>query len=841
MSVNFYDVNFNQNIEGNGISAIPTISGYIINDYAYQNRAELNGIIPENYIVSNAQATNSLLGAISMDRKHITTQAGEIVVCRLQPDGTDCIYVEFTSAGPINVIICDNTGVIIETLVLPYVENYSNLSLVGHFDENDELDWVTVGYKYKDENTNEYVLLINTYGFSSTIKDELKPYVYLKYKYPYQVVIQQSLSDSNDFALSKFPDSWYGKQVYNNSGSPHQQFGEIVCPISSDNDYISWCGWSRRNAPVGTPTYYQNINQFNISLKFGQFMNSFVLGSDMTRKTASGGFYNGLDLSNDTLAWHGTTDPTTEPYDIIFSGGKIRFKAGLSRQIQLLDENDNLIDSYTMPYPASGGGSSIYTGQVTTPAYNSLMQCYLSEKNNKFYLFGLLQNQILYDENDERCEINWEGVGTFDQIFAYVKLHEFNNDANTLLNRATNDVIIKPVNPDELTGDDISNQDTNPEYKTDDGEYIPVPKKPTGEWDDDSKDGIRGTGEGQEIGESSEKALDEQPDLPETPDIPSSVSTGFMKLYNPTTTEIQNLCIELTDNSILETLKKYFGNNPLDFIVGLHVVPGAYTTDNTKYIIKYGSYESSVAMSPITDEFCTMDYGTLDLKEIYGNWEDYNPHTKMCIYLPYIGIRDIDTDKVNGTTLKLKYHIDAVTGSILAVLTSTRMDSFNPGAEYIVGQWTGQASYTIPLTNVQHNNAVNAVIGVVSAGISIGAGIATGGVSTLASVGTVGMIGSTMLSGAKSGKTDITMQGGVSGSLSFFTGKDAYIQISYPREGRPDEYNHIVGQPSNLTTDIKHQPKDIYIEFVNVDISGIDAPKDEKQMILDLLKGGVYT
>ena len=105
----------------------------------------------------------------------------------------------------------------------------------------------------------------------------------------------------------------------------------------------------------------------------------------------------------------------------------------------------------------------------------------------------------------------------------------------------------------------------------------------------------------------------------------------------------------------------------------------------------------------------------------------------------------------------------------------------------------------------------------------------------------IGSVGNAMLSGAKSQKADISMQGGVSGSLAFFTGPDAYIQIEFPIQGRPDNYDHIIGKPSNITTDLAHQPLNNYIEFVNVDVSGIDAPKDEKQMIIDLMIGGVYS
>lgn len=856
MSVNFYDVNFNQQTDAGGLSSIPAISGYIIDDFAYIHRVDTEGKITQEHIISSPSATSNIQGAISMDRYVFNTVDPEdnplsFVGCRLQPDGEYVIRSDYQS-NVVNVEIWHKTNPSMDhptdTVGLPYLESdltreTSNLSLVGHFNTNDELDWVSVGYMVRDEETKETFLFINYNGFTNTIKELMKPYVYLKYKYPYQVVIQQGLHESDGFELSSFPDSWYRKQVFTlQESSPYTtivdpELGDYVCPISSDNNHIGWCTWWRY-PPVSTAqAYYDNLTQKDLSLKFGDFMNSFVLGSEICRRGSSGGFYNGIDLDNDHLAWPSTSAST--PYDISFSGGKLRLTIrGLVRYVQLLDSEDNIIDEFKLNYPVSGGGSAIITGQYISPNYTGVLQMYLSEKNNRYYIFGLVQTYGLY-EDGVRILPTQNGA-TFPGACFYAKLHEFNAQANTILSRATDETVIKPADPDSLTGDYVSNQDTNPEYKTDDGEFIPVPKYTDGTWDDDTKDGIRGSGRGQEIGESSERKLDQQTDLPDIPDIPTAVSTGFMKLYNPTDQEIADLCTELTTDSFLEDLKKYFGNNPLDFIVGLQVVPGTFSKGATKYKIKYGSYQSDVAMYPITDEFTTLDYGKVNLKEIYGNWEDYNPHTKMSIYLPYIGIKDIDPDKVQGTELNLKYIVDAVTGSILACLTAIRRDSDNYGAEYLVGQWGAQASYTIPLTNTQHNSAVNTVVAVVSGAVSVGAGIATSG----ASLPVTAMAGSATglaLSGAHAGKTDITMQGSVSGALSFFTGKEAYIIITYPKEGRPNEYDHIVGMPSNLNTDLQHQPKDSYIEFLNVDVSGIDAPIDEKQMIIDLLKGGVYT
>ena len=833
MAVNFYDVNFNQNHDGLGGGGVPAISGYILDDDGYTNRVAYEGKVSEGNIISKASATNNIQGAIGMARKQITVNDNTIVCCPLLQGNN--IYVIYSDTAAIATII-DDQGTVIESLTLTYNSNSSNLSFIGHFDNNNELDWLSICCTQYDDVTGTIMYIINTTGFSASFTNAMDDYTYLKYKYPYQVVIQKSLSGTNDFQISRFPSEWFNKKIYGTGEGQSQKYSEVVFPASDDTDPFQSMAWYEFS-----PSHWVNLSNQLLSVKMGAYLEEkgYALGSDILRLNPDGTYTNGVDLDTSKLVFKFGSWNT--PYNIDFNGGKIQlYFDGSYKYCRILDSDDNVIDSYQFPYPISGGGSTMDVG-ATNFGVMSTSSLYLAEYNNHYYLISLRQYyNTIYDDDGNLIKPSGSPSQVFESAF-YTIVKVFNNDANNLLYHATEQERIVPANPDELTADETSNQTSDPDNKNEYGNEIPHPKYNEGDWGDGTSDGIRGSGQGQETGGDSEGKLDQQPGLPGKPSIPTPVSTGFMKLYAPTESEIQDLCIELTEDSILTTLKKYFGNNPLDFIVGLQVVPGSYTKDTTKYKIKYGSYASNVSMYPITDEFTTLDYGELKLKEIYGSWEDYNPHTKMSIYLPYIGIKDIDPDKINGTTLKLKYHIDACTGSILAVLTSVRKDGEMVGKEIVVGQWGGQASYTIPLTNTQHDAAVNAVLGVVGATAGIGLAVATGGASALVTAGAVGSVGNALLSGAKSQKTDISMQGSVGGSLAFFTGTDAYIQIEYPKEGRPDDYNHIIGMPSNITTTLAEQPLNNYIEFINVDVSGIDAPTDEKNAIINLLKGGVYT
>lgn len=852
MSVNFYDVNFNQP----GDNSIPAISGYIISDEAYQNRVSLEGKISESDIISKAQSTSNILGAVSMDRYLYRAEDTDhnpisFMTCRLQPDGGYVIR-QRNEENAVYIEIWQETGVVTDhpdaSLGLSLLNNYNNISLVGHFDANDELDWVSIGYMYQDEDTNESKLYINTDGFSSTIKDLMKPYVYLKYKYEYQVVIQKSLRGTDNFQLCRIDVS--DRKIYGTGEGQSQKFSEVVIPAAQRTTYthdVDAAWW--RYPPVSTASqWWQNYTVNTLSLNYGAGWEDAV-GSDITRLLPDGKFYNGLDCDNNNLAWTDTSSSYFHPYDIDFTGGKIRLTfVGSFRYVQILDDQNQVLDQWQMPYPVSGGGSSIPTGEVGGFAmgnYGSLGHLYLAEHNNHYYLISCQRRDPWLDDENQPIILDSPVYGTYSTGIAFQVVHKFNNEANNLLYSATDSERIVPADPDSLTSDETSNQTSDPDNKNELGNEIPHPDYNDGDWGDGSNDGIRGSGNGQQTGGNFEGKLDQQPGLPDLPNIPTGVSTGFVKMLAPTDAQIQAFCQEITDDSALNALKQFFTNNPLDFITSLHVVPGTYTQAQNAVKLKYGGYESDVAMIPITQEYTEIDYGELQLKEIYGSWEDYNPHTKMSIYLPYIGIKDIDVDRIQGSKLKLKYLVSASTGSILAFLTSVRVDNRNKGAEILVGQWAGCAKYTIPLTSVQHDAAVNAALSIVAAAVSVGAAVASAGASTAVTAASAAAIGSTIgnaaLSGAHAGKVDVTMQGSVSGDMAFFTAPDAYIQIEAPIEGRPISYDHIIGMPSNITTDLAHQPMNNYIEFANIDVSGIDAPADEKQMIVDMLKGGIYT
>lgn len=186
------------------------------------------------------------------------------------------------------------------------------------------------------------------------------------------------------------------------------------------------------------------------------------------------------------------------------------------------------------------------------------------------------------------------------------------------------------------------------------------------------------------------------PDLP-TLDVQS---TGFISVWNPTIVEITNLYSWLwnADETILDTfsttLKKMF-SNPMEAIFMLGIVPVDPVTIG-KREVTICHIATGIEMNSVQSQFVTFDFGSVDCTEYYGAAWDYSPYTKASIFLPYIGVMDVDIDDVMNCTLTLRYNVDVVTGTIVALLKCKRKGRDNLDA--VMYEWQGNCMTQCPIT-----------------------------------------------------------------------------------------------------------------------------------------------
>ena len=201
---------------------------------------------------------------------------------------------------------------------------------------------------------------------------------------------------------------------------------------------------------------------------------------------------------------------------------------------------------------------------------------------------------------------------------------------------------------------------------------------------------------------------------------------------------------------------------------------------------------------------------------------DYDPFTKISIFLPFIGIVPLNTADVMRSTVSVKYKVDVITGACLAEVSVSR-----DGGGGILYTYGGSAIVTYPVSSGSYVGAVQAAL---STALGIGSAIATGGASLGASAGMV-------LGGLANAKTQVQHSGQFSGSSGAMGGKKPYLIVSRPQTRTPSNISLFKGIPSNAIH--KLSSCEGFVKVQEVHIASKTAYDNEIQEIESLLKAGV--
>ena len=299
--------------------------------------------------------------------------------------------------------------------------------------------------------------------------------------------------------------------------------------------------------------------------------------------------------------------------------------------------------------------------------------------------------------------------------------------------------------------------------------------------------------------------------------IGGSGANGLWSVYNPTKEELNNLGAYLWSSNIIEILQKFL-NNPMDCIISLHLIYGTPTTGNNQNI-KLGYLDSGVSSKVVTEQFINIDCGSLFINEYYGDSRDYEDiYTQIECFLPFIGFVKLQSSDIINSKVNIKYVIDVLSGVITAKIYITKN-----GATQQLYTYSGDCSIQIPLTSSDRTRLLS---GAITGAIG---GFATGGVAG-AIIG--GGIGSYM------GGSNITKSGNFNGNSGALNVKKPYIIISRKIPYDANNYNKLLGYPSNENILLKNcngftRVKECFTDNI------INATYSEKNEIKELLKNGI--
>lgn len=328
--------------------------------------------------------------------------------------------------------------------------------------------------------------------------------------------------------------------------------------------------------------------------------------------------------------------------------------------------------------------------------------------------------------------------------------------------------------------------------------------------------------------------------IPNLPPI-GATDTGFISLFVPTMAQLNQVASYLWSPALdISTFKKIF-ENPMDCILGLSVVPVTVPTSGNA-AITVGNVELSGIYLPLaSQQYIELDCGTVDFTDkFFGSYLDQDPYTKMALFVPYSGVHAVNADDIMGKVIGLKYHIDILTGSLVAFVMC---------GDSVLYEFNGACASNIPVNSINYASTIENAIRIA---VNIGTTVATAGAAApmtgaeaagreaARTFGTaVNMAGSTA-EGILSLKPNIDRAGSLGGTSGLMGNQRPYFIITRPRLCKPKDQNKIKGYPSFIETTIADLVDNGYTEFDSIILEGLYLTNAEKEELLTILKSGVY-
>ena len=318
-------------------------------------------------------------------------------------------------------------------------------------------------------------------------------------------------------------------------------------------------------------------------------------------------------------------------------------------------------------------------------------------------------------------------------------------------------------------------------------------------------------------------------EVPDTPDGTSSSSKqqtysgiGVMtRTYVMTVARLQQLGRFLWSYDFYDFIQD-LNASPIENVVSIKMLPFTITGGTDEEIV-LGNVGTGVLGKPVDIDYNCKQVinpsGTTIAKK-YGANENFlnsKPFTKLSIFLPYIGFKELDPDIFLDKTLKVEYISDIITGSCVAVIYADSVP---------ICQYSGLIGLDVPISATNRAQ--------VEAGIISGVGQTIMGLSS-GSLG-AGALGAMSIMG-NSYHTET--RGTASPSCDSFITHDVFYILENAEVQYPSRYNHLHGRPLNLSKTLRNVSGFTVCE--NVDTSGIQgATREEMEQIKDFLEKGVY-
>ena len=325
-------------------------------------------------------------------------------------------------------------------------------------------------------------------------------------------------------------------------------------------------------------------------------------------------------------------------------------------------------------------------------------------------------------------------------------------------------------------------------------------------------------------------------DTVEYPDV-SYIPNSYTK-YWITPDELVKLKEFLFKKTFLDNVSRLW-ENPAEYIVDLTYYPLRPDTLNmtgAQEQIIVGNINSEVTGLMFPDSGNRFHYmGAYHVEPYYNSYLDYEPYTSISIYLPYIGVRSLDSSRITGHTINVGYTFDFNTRQVTAHLgldgegfgdLGNALDSF-----------TGSFGVAFPLSGSQANqvalNALQSTTQLISSAGAIAGGVATGNVAAV--YGGAVNAGSTLLGGQAIRPESL---GTLTPTAGLYAPQIPYLIINRPITALPSSWATDMGYSAGYSGKVSSFTG--YLEALHVELNrAANMTEQEAQEIITALQGGI--
>lgn len=319
-----------------------------------------------------------------------------------------------------------------------------------------------------------------------------------------------------------------------------------------------------------------------------------------------------------------------------------------------------------------------------------------------------------------------------------------------------------------------------------------------------------------DVGENSEDdsdATDNQED--------GSSFGGFSNLtctYKISKTALTDLGSFIWKNSIFDDIK-LINNSPIENIVSCHYMPCSIGGSNANIVL--GNIETNVSGTKLSQNMTKVNVASFTMPKVNTGFLGYEPYTSVSLYLPLVGMVELQPKDVCGYNVSIDYVFDVVCGSFGVMVYTSK-----GGGKTMLYSSHGTCNVTIPLTSSNNAQVQSALLQ---------SGVSLIGNTAYKDVGGVVSDSINMLTTQNHSNTF----GSPSSMVGALSPQYCYYIIRTPIISLPNNFAHTKGYICMSTYklgDLKG-----FTKLSNdVDLSGFDCTESELERLRSILTSGFY-